>query len=234
MGRIMLVRHGQAQAEGPDYDRLSPLGIRQSGLLGQWAARTGCRAGRMVCGTMARHRATQSHFATALAGPPSPHPVGIDDGFDEFDFEDVIARHRPDLPDFPAIVAFLKPLDHPGCVFQDMFDAALAQWMTAPAAAGYRESWPVFRRRCIDGLTRLIADPGPAGIVTVFTSGGPIAAICQHVLDLDDRHAARLNQVLVNTGVTRLRFGPGRLSLEAFNQAAHLEWPGETGLITLR
>lgn len=237
MGRVVLVRHGQAQAGGPDYDRLSPLGIDQARLLGQWAARTGLEAGRLVSGTMVRHRATRTHFAAALAEAAAVDTLietADDPAFDEFDFVDVVARHRPDLSSFPAIVAFVAGQDQPGHAFQQVFDAALNRWMAAPEEDGYRESWTAFRRRCVAGLHRLVADPGPAGTVTVFTSGGPIAAICQHVLDLDDHHAARLNHVLVNTGVTRLRFGPGRISLEAFNQAAHLEWPGETGLITQR
>lgn len=233
MGRVILIRHGQAQAGGPDYDQLSSLGIRQSTLLGQWWQQTGAAFGAMVTGSMARHRATQAHFARAQANAVDG-PARIDPAFDEFDFVDVVARHRPDLGDFAALLAFTRAAPRPAQAFQQIFDAALAQWMRAGDSEAYRESWPAFRRRCVDGLRRLIADPAASGCVTVFTSGGPIAAICQHVLDLSDHHTASLNRVLVNTGITHLRWHPAQVSLVSFNQAAHLEAPNQPELITHR
>jgi hypothetical protein len=43
-----------------------------------------------------------------------------------------------------------------------------------------------------------------------------------------------LNAATINTGVTRLAVDGGRITLAGFNAVAHLELPGEPGLITRR
>src|SRR5439155_27137784 len=58
MGRILLLRHGQASLMEDDYDRLSPLGHKQGEVAGRWlAARLGTPQ-LVVTGTLQRQRDT--------------------------------------------------------------------------------------------------------------------------------------------------------------------------------
>jgi len=41
MSEIFFVRHGQASFGSDDYDRLSPLGVRQAKILARYLAQTG-------------------------------------------------------------------------------------------------------------------------------------------------------------------------------------------------
>ena len=73
------------------------------------------------------------------------------------------------------------------------------------------------------------------GRFLVFTSGGPIAAICQDLLGVADRKAAELNFSLVNSAVTKLLYNSeGRVSLSYLNNFAHLEQTGQAHAVTYR
>ncbi|MDS4070930.1 MAG: histidine phosphatase family protein, partial [Candidatus Competibacter sp.] len=81
---------------------------------------------------------------------------------------------------------------------------------------------------------RLMATADPAREVWVFTSAGTIGALLQGVLAIPDERIFELNWTLVNTGVTQLRYRPGRVSLSYLNSQAHLERQRRPALITYR
>lgn len=230
MGQVHLVRHGQAAFGASDYDQLSPLGLEQARLLGGWFADCGTRFTRAVMGTLARHRQTAEACLAAL--PPALRPeasVEIDAGLDEYDHDELLRRHRPDF-DYAALAA----ADNPRRAFQELFRQAMARWMGGAHDADYREPWRAFRSRCLAALGRIVGAAGSSQSVVVFTSGGPIAAMCQELLGLTDARAAELNYALVNSGVTRLLYQPGRVSLSVLNGFPHLERAGRAEVITYR
>ena len=57
----------------------------------------------------------------------------------------------------------------------------------------------------------------------VFTSGGTIASIMLHLLELRDNQFMDLQGRLVNTSITRLAVGRRGLALSTFNEYSHLE-----------
>jgi broad specificity phosphatase PhoE len=88
-------------------------------------------------------------------------------------------------------------------------------------------------------LRRLLESAEKSQNIIVFTSGGTIATICQHVLGLGDRQAAELNWSQVNSAVTKLFYrssgdGTVRVTLSYLNNYAHLEWLGQPHSITYR
>lgn len=225
MGGIHLVRHGQASFGSADYDRLSDLGQRQSAVLGQWLSRIGQPADRVVCGTLRRHRQTAE---ACLGAWEVSQAIVEDDGFNEFDHRDILVRARPDLAEDGALARLVAGPDGRRA-FQKVFAAAVERWMAGAHDAEYAEPWPAFRGRCVTALERVAADGGE---VWVFTSGGPIAALVQHVLGLSDARMLDLNWGIANAGITRLS-GDGR-RLGGFNNVAHLEAAGGAPLITYR
>ncbi|HAT33466.1 MAG TPA: histidine phosphatase family protein [Janthinobacterium sp.] len=235
MGQIYLVRHGQASFGSADYDQLSDLGVEQARLLGQWFAN--CRQGfdRVVTGGMRRHR--QSADACLGQLPKSllrETEWQSDAGFAEFDHHEVLLRQRPDFADAAVLRALGAGAEGPRA-FERVFLDAMARWMDGGHDADYEEPWPLFRLRCVAALERLVA--AAAGDVhpsIVFTSGGTIAALCQHLMGLPNGRMAELNWTLVNSAVTKLFYGQGKLGVGYLNNFAHLEWLGEANAITYR
>ncbi|WP_158597978.1 histidine phosphatase family protein [Noviherbaspirillum saxi] len=84
------------------------------------------------------------------------------------------------------------------------------------------------------GLLTLAVRCGPGSSAIVFTSGGPIAAICQHLLGVPDDRIASLHFPLRNASVTKLLFQPDRLSLSYFNNVAHLDITARRDVLTYR
>jgi broad specificity phosphatase PhoE len=61
----------------------------------------------------------------------------------------------------------------------------------------------------------------------VFTSGGTISVIIQHILNLTDQQTLAINQQARNTSVTKLLFSENMLSVDYFNNYSHLEQAGD-------
>lgn len=239
---IVLVRHGQASFGADDYDRLSPLGVEQARLLGQWWARLGAAPGAVMHGSLRRHRETTAACLDALRGQgdaaidaTQPAPQVIEDaGFDEFDHHEVLARHAPELAAPGALARHLAAQDDPRRAFQRLFAAAVARWAEGAHDADYREPWPAFKARCLAALARAQGVCRAGGPVVVFTSGGPIGVMIQHLMSIPDARAFDLHWVLLNAGITRIDCRGERLTLHSLNGVPHLELAGDPRLITYR
>ncbi|MES2257730.1 MAG: histidine phosphatase family protein [Pseudomonadota bacterium] len=234
MGQILLVRHGQASFGSANYDQLSSLGFEQARLLGQWFAN--CRQGiqRVVCGGMVRHRQTaDSCLAEVPKATLAETEWLTDPGFAEFDHHQVLQRHCPEAADPAEFARFLAAQDDPKRAFHTTFRDAMLRWMHGAHDADYTESWPAFKTRCVAALQRLV-NGNSAESTIVFTSGGTISAICQHVLGLQDHQVIEMSWSLANASVTKLHHSADKLSLGYLNNYAHLEWLGEANAVTYR
>jgi broad specificity phosphatase PhoE len=235
MGQIYLVRHGQASFGSSNYDQLSELGLEQARLLGDWFAQSGKKFDRVIAGSMQRHRQTAQACLSAMPdamGTPEWHTEA---GFNEFDHHDVLLNYRPEFGDPGAVKDFLDAAPRAAHDFQELFRAAMVRWMGGSHDAHYQESWPDFRRRCVTSLEHLIDSAvRKSETALVFTSGGTIATVCQHVLGLGDRQTADVNEALVNCGITKLLYRPGRLSLSYLNSHAHLERLNQAHTVSYR
>jgi len=243
MGHIYLVRHGQASFGSANYDQLSELGFEQSRLLGQWFANCRQTFQRVVTGGMERHRQTAD---TCLAQLPRTALADTDwltdDGFAEFDHEEVIVRHCPEFADreaFQRLLAERGRDSSPNQVLQQLVRSAMQRWMSGWHDDDYTETWPAFRHRCVAALERLNDEPAPQEgqgrhSTIVFTSGGTIATLMQHILGLQDFQVLDMSWSLANCAVTKLQHRPGQINVSYLNNYAHLEWLGEAGAVTYR
>ena len=82
MATLHLIRHGQANFSGEDYDELSPIGKEQAALTGAWLAQRGLRT---LAVRMAAHVAGARQVAEALVERP-----------------DVVEVRYPGLPGHPG------------------------------------------------------------------------------------------------------------------------------------
>ena len=213
MGRLLLVRHGQASWGAADYDVLSPLGHQQGEALGEiWRTR-GVVPDRVISGGMRRHRETAEAAGLTVSE--------IDTGWAEFDHVAMLAR-----------VSMPEEAHTDRAVFQQWFEVASNRW-TGGEADDYDESFAAFTDRVSGALARAAAYDG---ITAVVSSGGPIAWVSASLL-ADDRPARttlwhRLNRVCVNSGVTHLVSGRRGINLVSFNEHTHLE--GKPDLLSYR
>lgn len=235
MGEIHLVRHGQASFGADDYDELSPLGHEQGRVLGRWHTSEAARFDLVALGSLKRHRQTAEAWASQLPGAaPVPADWIVDPGLDEYDHREMLLRAHPEAGDLAGLARWLAENAPSRRAFQELFSVAMARWMSGRHDTEYRESWSDFRDRSIGALDALVARAGPSRRLIVFTSGGPISAVCQHLMDLPAARAAELNWSLMNGAVTKLFYRPGRLSLSTLNNYSHLERSGEPALLTYR
>jgi broad specificity phosphatase PhoE len=202
MSVVLLVRHGQASFGDSDYDRLSPLGLAQSRRLGEVLGPRLPGSFMMLTGTHRRHIETAQSF---LSAPRIEAPIRAVAGFDEFDHRELLGR-APSALDIDVLLA-----------------GAVARWTGGLFDAEYHEPWPTFRARCTAAVEDLTRTRGRASTTIVFTSAGPIAAICQRLLDLPDASVPRLMATLVNCGITKLVFGGSGLRLSTLNDHSHFE-----------
>lgn len=235
MGSILLVRHGQASFGAADYDCLSLLGERQARLLGEWLAHTGQPVDRIALGGLRRHRQSAERFCDGLgSGGIVTGDWLFDSAFDEFDHAEVLRRCHPEFADHEALEAFLAGKASPQRAFQQLFSQAVERWRSGRHDADYRETWEAFQHRCVAALRRLAERVGAMQRVVVFTSGGPIGAICQSLLGIPGARILDLHWGLLNTGVTTLYQHSGRLRLGTLNSVAHLDRARDPNLLTYR
>jgi broad specificity phosphatase PhoE len=60
-------------------------------------------------------------------------------------------------------------------------------------------------------------------VVLVFTSGGPIGAVCGSLLHLNDDATLRLSSRLANAAITKLVCSDGAVHLSTLNEHGHFE-----------
>ncbi|GGP60636.1 histidine phosphatase family protein [Shewanella saliphila] len=242
MAKIYLIRHGQASFGSSDYDQLSDKGSQQASILGQyWRSRP--LPSKYYCGDLLRHGQTLSHFAKGLQTDATP--MVIHSGFNEFNHVDILQKFNGEWHHFSEKTEQLQQYEHPNKVLHKEFYQALNRWMSGKHDLEYKESWPQFKSRCIRALQDIIeqelasrralnsnkpdvkGNAKQAKDILVFTSGGTISAILQHMLQLNDKQTLAINQQTRNTSVTKILFSEKMLSVDYFNNYSHLEQAGE-------
>ncbi len=220
MGAIYLIRHGQASFSADDYDNLSPLGCEQGRVLGAALKARKLQASHFVCGGMRRHAQTA---AECLAGMEREAVWEVDQGWNEYDHNEVLAGLDPRYRTQSGIARHLLEYADPRRAFQALFERAMERWVDAAYHAEYRESWPQFCARVEGALERTAQRLGKSENALVFTSGGAISVVLRKLLGLGDTRTVMLSASLANASVTKLLVGSRGLTLSTFNEHAHFE-----------
>lgn len=224
MSELFLVRHAQASFGSANYDRLSELGHRQAGWLGEYFRARELDFDRVICGRMVRHRETVEGIfhgmGRPLAGPDT------DSSWDEFDFEAIVGAYLDQFPEErPAP-------DAPARSFSRVLRGALHAWTEGRLATPLPERWEQFEQRVRQGLTTSTAGPGNARRILVVSSGGAIATALSQVLGAPASAMVHMNMQLRNSSVSHLHFNERAVHLSGFNHAPHLDHPERAGSVT--
>ncbi|WP_290523848.1 histidine phosphatase family protein [Alcanivorax sp.] len=214
---IYLIRHGQASFGKPDYDKLSDHGWEQGRLLGRAMQNQDLGVPVAVCGTMRRHTETAEATLTELGLPAQWR---TDTGFNEYNHKEILALDWPLAEDHAAVTEWLMQQEHPRKVFQSRFEQAVRRWQRGEDR--YSESWSQFRERVLASVYSLGNSLNKGDSALVFTSGGAISVIIQHLMGLNDDALLTWNRTLINASVTRLVVNAGTLRLVSVNEHLHL------------
>lgn len=236
MSEIYLIRHGQASFGHDNYDRLSPLGIRQAELVGRHLAGLGRTFDAIYCGRLERQRNTAKALIDCYTHADLPVPdLIVSDAFDEYDSTSVWNSQIQQLmEEDPAIAGFLENIYSDRKAFQRLFSKVMDRWVSGEFDQPGIQRWRDYRAQAQKGLKEIIQRQGAKKRLAVFTSGGPICIAVQTVLDLTDRKAIKLNWQIMNASVTRLLYNAQGMVLSVFNDITHLEIAGGAELISYR
>lgn len=215
---ITLIRHGQAQFGGQNYDQLSELGFSQSQHLGKTLAEREDQPTHIVVGGMVRHLQSAEHClqAAGLEQSWQTHP-----GFKEFNHTQVLERANPLYCDRATYSAWLAEQAEPAKVFAAFFRNALHRWISGQYDHEYDESWRDFQQRVNLALDDLLTHHGRHDHVWVFTSGGCISVIAQRLLSMSDDAALDVNWVMANCSYSRLLGNREQCRLMSLNEHGH-------------
>ncbi len=220
MGKLYLVRHGQASFGTNDYDRLSPLGKQQSRRLGEHFKEHGLQFEAVYTGTLNRHRQTWKGIAKGMG---QSDEALQQPGLNEYDSEAVLAA----LGYTPAIDR-ASP-DHHRQYFRMLRDG-LRQWMAGVVNPRGMPTYVDFVSGVMTPIKHMQQEH--TGNVLVVSSGGPIATVVGQVLGTTPETSIELNLRMRNTSVTELHAPPKRLMLVEFNALPHLSNPTHRTWVT--
>ena len=231
MAAIYLIRHGQASFNSDNYDQLSPTGEQQARALGVALSKRGIQFDAVYAGSMKRHAQTARGCLEAMGCSIAPTII---EGFNEYDHEEVIHRHRPEFANKLQLAEYLSKHSNPRKAFQIEFELALHRWRIGDYDSEYTETWEHFNTRCKDALSHVRHNSGDAKSIAVFSSGGPISIAVGHCLELTDEHVAELSWSIINASVTCLLFNEDKMTLRYFNDYSHFEYGEDKSLFTYR
>lgn len=220
MGRLFLVRHGQASFGADNYDQLSPLGYRQCERLGEYFRGKGLRFQGVLTGTLQRQIQSYESIAKGLQTRLEPLQWA---GLNEYDSHAVIASvHAQPLgkADSPEMVKHHFRLLRDG----------LQQWMAGSVQPAGMPSYLDFVAGVSGALDHVRTHHD--GDVLIVSSGGPISTAVGLLMGATPEASIELNLRIRNSSVTELVFTPKRHSLVTYNTLPHLDGAEHVDWIT--
>jgi len=239
MGKLILIRHGQASAGSDDYDQLSALGYQQGRRLGARWADAMPPPDKVYVGSLRRHHQTldavEESFRQEAADKTWPDREELP-AFDEYDAYKLLHFAVPHMIERDDALrqqveeataqgsSLLK-----GGLFWKLFALATRRWVNGSFNAPGVPRWTDFYDRVVAGVEEITSRSQGGEDIAVFTSGGPIAVAFGHSLGLDGTQILELSWRIYNASLTTFLFSKGRLSINQLNTIPHLA-PAEQSL----
>jgi broad specificity phosphatase PhoE len=217
---------------------LSEVGRRQAQKLGRYLVQAGISFDAVYCGDLLRQHETASIVGEAYAAAGKPFPsIQTDIGWNEYDAQGVTGALVPVLAssdaDFAQKVqdfqAAIGTRDH-NRFFQRMFEVVMTKWVHDEITAPEVEAFSTFVQRVNKARLSIMQEPASRR-VAAFTSGGPIGACVQAVMQAPAMMAMEVNWRVRNASITELLYSRDRVSLDSFNSLPHIDEPD---LLTFR
>ncbi|MFT5594880.1 MAG: broad specificity phosphatase PhoE [Oceanicoccus sp.] len=224
MAELYLIRHGQASFGKDDYDALSELGAQQAQVLGQCLAAS-IKPTQLMCGSLNRQQQTMDNLLAGFeraSGKALTLPIKVHPDFNEFDHENVLEVFNPDFKDRAYMTKHIMAQKNPEKAFHRLYRQAVLQWLETDKPE-LTERFDEFYQRVNRGVHNIVQNAQRKECIVVVSSAGAISMCLQHVLGISAVKAFELNEMMVNTAITRFVFNEaGELNLSYFNNYQHL------------
>ena len=231
MSTLLLVRHGQAELFTDNYDRLSDLGFSQAEALGRFWLERGIRPDLVFAGSMTRQQQTANKIGEVFAESGEDWPslqehVGLNEYPAKEITESLLPAMRAADSSLDQLASDLESSNSRADKYRSLhriLEAVVARWVMGDYGdVDVPLSWSTFSESVRSALRDVMSNSGSGKTIALFTSGGPVAVSVQTILQAPDIKAADLNWRVHNCSVTRYTFSGERVSLDAFNDVAHL------------
>jgi broad specificity phosphatase PhoE len=223
MTTLYLIRHGQASFGQENYDQLSELGQQQATRLGNVLANRLANFDAVCLGTMLRHQQTASNCLGGFEQVFEKADATFDAGWNEYDHQDILRQYKPEFITSKSMMEYISRQANPKKAFEADFNGAIDRWVAGENDQDYVESWATFTSRVHQALKNTLAANADKKRIAVFTSGGPISLVTQHLLGVPQEKIMQMNWTLLNCGVTKLVSTGSRLFLASLNEHTHFE-----------
>jgi broad specificity phosphatase PhoE len=236
MGILYLIRHGQASFGQKNYDRLSPVGIQQAQILGEYLAGIQFVFQETYCGEMERQRHTAREVMAGFTSAGLAFPSLVEQAaFDEYDAFAVWENQtRIMIQEEVLLLDDIARTQTDKRKFQQLFERIAMRWISGNHDAPGNIRWRDFVDRVSEGIKALTTRHGSGQHIAVFTSCGPISIAMQLALGLSDSKTMEISWQVMNTSVSRFYFNSSGISLAGFNDVAHLTMKQDSSLLTYR
>jgi len=236
MSEMFMIRHGQASFGEKNYDRLSPIGVKQAQITARHWIRLGRHIDAVYLGRMKRQIDTAAPLLSVLADNGFVRPDIITEAaLDEYDSEAVFKAQLPRiLAAYPSVQERSDEILTDKKLFHFVFHKAMNRWLTGQYDPPGSVTWQGFKERVNSGIRRIVQNQGAKKQLAVFTSGGPISVAVQRALSLSDEQAMAQSWHIMNASITRFKYNPDGMALVGFNDVTHLEMENDPGLLTYR
>ncbi|EQA38334.1 histidine phosphatase superfamily (branch 1) [Leptospira inadai serovar Lyme str. 10] len=235
MSIVYLVRHGQANSQGEDYDLLTPHGKQQSFQLGKFMAENGDIPDRIVTGTMRRHQETAASFlegVSSVIGRNSHFMQDLlqqgDAGWNEFSpalwssYAKILSSRDGDFA--RSLTQFSKVRLRGGirsaALFFRLTEEILRTWRDGKETPSGIESYSAFESRVLQSCDTCFS-PSNKERVFIFTSGTPISLALKRLLRQEEDGFAWMPWIW-NTSVSTFRWVRSRYLPVSINNVPHL------------
>lgn len=236
MGILYFIRHGQASFGQKNYDQLSPAGIQQARILGEYLADIRFVFHEAYCGSMERqeHTAREVMAGFSSAGLAFPTLV-MQSAFDEYDAFAVWKNQTQIMVQEKILqVDDIARTRTDKRKFQRLFEQVMMRWISGNHDTPGNVSWKDFTDRVMDGIAALTTRNGSGRHIAVFTSGGPVSIAMQLALGLSDSKTMEISWQVMNASVSRFFFNSRGIFLAGFNDISHLTLKQDPTLLTYR
>lgn len=232
---LIFIRHGQASFGSWDYDVLSDLGKEQSLLTAQYLLGANLSFDRAYSGTLSRQADTADlvlkQVQTRVADPNLTQIPGLN----EYQFESILKHFIPIIGNEDSFLRqHIENLFTDKKSFQLLFDRAVNIWLAGDSDPEGIEGWQQFKERVEAAIKQIVAENKKGSRILIFSSGGVISTAMHLATGMSPYDAIRTGWGLVNTSITKFRFGSTGLTLHTFNSYPHLESHNAGELITYR
>lgn len=236
MAELIFIRHGQASFGSGDYDILSDRGKEQSVLIAQYLLNTGVSFVRAYSGTLKRQVDTAEIVLDSMRANKTGIPaLSRIEGFNEYQSDAIMHHYIPLLAQEDcALHPFIEKLYTDKRAFQHVFDRVVSRWLSDQSNPDGVEGWNRFKERVAAAIQQITRENEKDSRIVIFSSGGVISAAVHLATGMSPYESMRLGWGLVNTSMTKFRFGSAGLILHSLNSYPHLESGRSGELITYR